>query len=216
MIEGIKSVLSANPRWQVIGEANNGPGTVKGVYSLSPDLIVMDTVLAKLNGLAVALRIKKKLRKVRIIIYTDQIHPATIMDLIAAGISGYALKTGSMHELTSALQAVLQGGTYINGTVWNIIADNLKPNGKSNPLHQDKYNTLTSREQEIFQLLVEEKSVDQVANDLQVSPKTVLAHKYNIYKKLEVKNIHSLIRIATQRGIIGVESPAFGGALRLL
>ena len=202
VIEGIKSALREHPEFEVVGEALDGRTAVKKIRSLRPDIVIMDISMPDLNGIDSTLQIKKIDPTIGVIIYTMYSDREYVTDLFKAGISAYILKEDSLLDLSLAIKAARNGGTYFNAMVQNIILDHLRAleEGKSSP--QGALDKLSLREREIFQLLAQGESIKEIAVKLGVSPKTVESHKYNIMDKLRVGSLAELTKIAIKKKYI--------------
>jgi DNA-binding NarL/FixJ family response regulator len=205
VIEGVKSALSTSPELDVVGEAMNGQQAIKKVKSLKPDIVILDIAMPDLNGIDATLQIKKMDSNIKIIIFTMYSNREYVIDLFKAGISSYVLKKDPMSDLINAIQAVTRGGTYFSTVASEILLNYVKEldEGKSN-MPIDRFESLSLREREVFQVLAEGKSIKKIAENLGVSRKTVETHKYNIMEKLHVENLADLTKLAIKKGIIQI------------
>ena len=202
VIEGIKSALREHPEFEVVGEAVNGRTAVKMIRSLLPDIVIMDISMPELNGIDSTLQIKKIDPKIGVIIYTMYSDSEYVTDLFKAGISAYILKEDSLSDLSLAIKAARNGGTYFNAMVQNVILGHLRALEEGKAGTQSELDKLSLREREIFQLLAQGESIKEIAAKLGVSPKTVESHKYNIMDKLRVGSLAELTRFAIKKKFI--------------
>jgi len=201
VIGGIKSALEDYPEFQVVGEACNGREGVRKTRQLKPDVVIMDISLPDLNGMDATMQIKKAEPNTRVIIFTMHSDKEYVINLLKAGISGYVLKEDSISDLILAIQAVKRGGTYFSTMapkVWQECCQAHCDREHS----RDGFDSLSLREREVLQLFAEGYSVKDVASKLDLSPKTVETHKYNIMEKLGASSVVELARIAIRKKLI--------------
>ncbi len=203
VIEGVKSILTDMPEFEVVGAAFDGHEAIKLARILSPDIIILDVSMPNLNGLDATLQIKKLYPKIKIIIFTMFSSREYVIDLFMAGISAYVLKNDPPSDLVLALRAVRGGGTYFSTMAPSILLKHMKELEAGKAQKHD-FESLSLREREVFQLLAEGKHIKKVADILCISPKTVESHKYNIMGKLDIKSLADLIKIAIRKKIIQV------------
>jgi DNA-binding NarL/FixJ family response regulator len=202
VIEGISSALREYSEFEIVGRALHGREAVRLVKQLMPDIVVMDISMPDLNGVDAALQIKKYNPNIAIIIFSMFSNKEYVVDLFKAGVSAYVLKEDPMSELILALKAARGGGTYFSTMVQNVLLHHMKALETGKKYTKDPFEELSLREREVFQLLVEGKSLKETAKKLDVSPKTVETHKYNIMEKLNVRTLSDLTKIAIKKRII--------------
>ena len=204
VMEGIKSALREYPEFEVVGRALNGREAVKLVKQLMPDIVIMDISMPDLNGVDAALQIKKFNPNIAVIIFSMYSNKEYVVDLFKAGVSAYVLKEDPMTELILAIKAAMGGGTYFSTMVQNVLLNHMKALEMGKRNIKDAFEELSLREREVFQLLVEGTSIKDTAKKLDVSPKTVETHKYNIMEKLNVRTVSELTKIAIKKKIIQI------------
>lgn len=204
VVEGIRHILKEYPEFSLVGEAINGREAVKLVMELSPDIVILDISMPDLNGLDATLQIKKKQPNTRIIIYTMVSNRDMVLELFKAGISAYVLKENPLSELVLALQAVKKCGTYFSSLLPDVLLNHLKALENGHDV-KSRFETLSLREREVFQLLAEGRRIKEIGDVLCISHKTVEAHKYNIFDKLNIKSTTDLILLAIRKNIIPLE-----------
>ncbi len=201
VIGGIKSALGDHPEFLVVDEAYNGRDAVKKARQLKPDIVIMDISLPDLNGMDATMQIKKGDPSIHIIVFTMHADREYVVNLLKAGISAYVLKEDSITDLVLAIQAVKRGGTYFSTTAPKVWQEHGM--GVNNEDHsRNGFDALSLREREVLQLLAEGYSVKDVAWKLDLSPKTVETHKYNIMEKLGASSLVELARIAIRKKLI--------------
>jgi len=201
VIGGIKSALEDYPEFLVVGEAYNGREAVAMARRLKPDIVIMDISLPDLNGMDATMQIKKADPGIHVIVFTMHGDGEYVVSLLKAGISAYVLKEDSINDLVLAIQAVKRGGCYF-GTVASKVWLEHGMNSEKEDQSRSGFQALSLREREVLQLLAEGHSVKDVAWRLDLSPKTVETHKYNIMGKLGANSLVELTRIAIRRKLI--------------
>lgn len=201
VLDGLKSLLE--PEFELVGTVGDGRALVSAVEQLHPDVIVVDISMPLLNGIEAVRQIKKLDKQVKVVFLT--MHPDVTYAIRAfeAGASGYVLKHSAASELLTAIHEAIKGRTYVTP----MIAGELVQAYKGGTCRQTgEAAQLTQRQREILQLLAEGNSAKEIANLLNISPRTVEFHKYNMMSKLELKSLSALIQYAIKHGFVSVEA----------
>ncbi len=199
--QGLARLLEDQPGFKVVGEAENGKVAVEKALALKPDVIIMDIAMPFLNGIEASKRIKKLLPKVKILVLSMYSQENHIHELLQAGVSGYLLKESSGRDITTAIEAAIRNEAFLSPTISKLLMDSYLSPRKTSPKEQ-RYNELSNREREVFQLLAEGHSTKEVADLLCVSVSTVKTHRINIMEKLGIRTNAQLIRFAIQLGLV--------------
>jgi len=200
VLDGLRGLLE--PEFELAGTVGDGRALVSAVQHLQPDVIVVDVSMPLLNGIEAVRQIKKLDKQVKVVFLT--MHPDVTYAIRAfeAGASGYVLKHSASSELLTAIHEAIKGRTYVTP----MIAGELVQAYKGGTYRQaEEAHQLTQRQREILQLLVEGNSAKEVANLLNISPRTVEFHKYNMMSKLKLKSVSALIQYAIKHGFASVE-----------
>jgi DNA-binding NarL/FixJ family response regulator len=200
VLDGLKSLLE--PEFELVGTVGDGRALVSAVQDLHPDVIVVDISMPLLNGIEAVRQIKKLDKQVKVIFLT--MHPDVTYAVRAfeAGASGYVLKHSASSELLTAIHEAIRGRTYVTP----LIAGELVQAYKGGTYRQaEEKEQLSQRQREVLQLLVEGNSAKEVANLLNISPRTVEFHKYSMMSKLKLKSVSALIQYAIKHGFTSVE-----------
>ena len=199
MLDGLESLLKDDSDFQVVGRANNGAQAITQTESLSPDVVLMDISMPEMDGIEAtrALKEKRKTRDVKILVLSMYALKDFVDELMEAGASGYVLKNTTREELREALLTVASGHRYLAKPVEAVMeqASRFKPRANG-----DGFHALTRREKEIIKLVVAEKSTQEIADELHLSPATVETHRKNIFHKLDIRNTAGLVKYAMERG----------------
>ncbi|MCG8567853.1 MAG: response regulator transcription factor [Desulfobacterales bacterium] len=202
--QGLIKLLEEEKNMRVVGEAKNGRDAITQVQALEPDIIIMDIAMPKLNGIEATRQIKHANSKTKIIILSMHEHNRYIRELLTLGVSGYLLKNAASDDIIKAVYLSMKGETYLSPSISSrLIEDYVGMNKKS--MEEELYNTLSNREREVFQMIVEGDSTKKIAETLCVSPSTVKSHRANIMEKLKMDNLSQLIQYAIQLGIIDIQ-----------
>jgi len=199
VIDGLRRLLE--PEFEVVAAVNDGRAVLAEVERLKPDVVIIDISMPLLNGLDCTRQLREAGCTTKILILTMHPDATLAQEALAAGASGYLLKSAPGSELKDALRQVLLGRTYLSPEVTR---DLLSVNGRMTSIHEDVWGRLTPRQREVLQLLAEGKSHKEVANILNISVKTAEFHKYAILETLGLKTNAELVRYAIRHGIIAV------------
>ncbi len=203
--EGIAAFLKLCDDIEVIAEASDGLEAIQKTNKFNPDVIIMDINMPKLGGLEATIEIKKSNPDIKILVLTQYDDKEYISRFLKAGVSGYLLKRAVGSDLISAINAVRKGELYLHSSIASeVVAGYLNTNKK--PDQDDVYEKLTDREKQVLKLVAEGYTHKEVADMLNISVKTVIAHQTNISEKLDIHARAGLIKFAIQRGIIKIDS----------
>ena len=199
--QGLARLLEDQPGFQVVGEAYDGRMAIEKAVALNPDVIVMDIGMPLLNGIEAARRIRKQLPRIKILILSMYSQEHYIHELLETGISGYLLKESSGRDIINAIHAAMKGETFLSPSISKVLVDRYLSMRKSSP-KEDRYNQLSNREREIFQMIAEGHSTKAISDLLCVSLSTVKTHRRNIMEKLEVSGTAQLIHLGVSLGLV--------------
>jgi two-component system, NarL family, response regulator NreC len=197
--EGIKAILRGDPCVEVVGEASDGRLAVECALELRPDIVLMDVSMPGMVGYEAIRRILKTDDKIKILVLTMYEEEEIIGLCLNAGASGYILKDAPAAQLVEAIHTVDKGGKYLSPIAAKKVVDRFIEG--SGP-QETSYETLSNREREILKLLAEGLIVKEIASLLNLSTKTVDAHKYNLMRKLDLHNKTDLIKYALHKKLI--------------
>ncbi len=191
--EGLKSLLSRE--FELVGVVEDGRALVEAARTLKPDVIVADISMPHLNGLDALEALKQRDTQVRVVFLTMHQEVAYARRALEAGAMGYVLKHSAPAELVTAVRMALAGKIFITPALEGELQ---KTNGLRTPVSQDPAATLTLRQREILQLMVEGRTTKEVAGILSISPRTVEFHKYRMIELLGLRTGADLIRFAVK------------------
>jgi DNA-binding NarL/FixJ family response regulator len=199
---GLKALLSTNPVFEVIGEADNGKDAIRRVIELKPDLVIMDLSMPGMNGMDALKDIKDRMPEVKALVLTVHAEEEYVLASLQAGANGYVLKDATQNELLAAAERVLDGKTYLSPDITEkVINSYLNTNGSSQePV--TRWDTVTQRERQILKLIAEGHTNKSMSDYLCISVKTVEKHRANLMKKLDLHSVSALTTYALEKGII--------------
>ena len=204
--EGIAAFLRMCDDIEVVGEASDGIEAIERAQKLRPDIILMDISMPKLGGLEATVELKKTDPDIKIIVLTQYDDREYISRFLKAGVCGYMLKKAVGSDLVNAIRAVSRGEFYLFSSIASEVVDGYLGKHKE-PVHgDDLYEKLTDREKQVLKLIAEGYSHKEIANLLNISSKTVIAHQTNISEKLDIHTRTALVKFAISKGIIKLDT----------
>ncbi len=199
--QGLRVLLSSDPDFKIVGEAEDGREAIRLAEALSPDLILMDLSMPKMTGIEAISEIKKRSTDIKIVVLTVHGGEEYVLSALEAGADGYVLKDANRDELTTAIRKVLEGKRYLSPDVSGKVIEGYLE-GKTALRKKTSWDTLTPREREILKLIAEGYKNREMAEALFISPKTVQKHRANLMEKLDLHNAVALTVFAIEKGII--------------
>ena len=201
--QGIKTLLSAESDLDIVGDAANGGEAVEKVTELRPDIVLMDIGMPGLSSFEATRQIKKARPDTKVLFLTMYDDEDYLVQCMEVGASGYVLKDSPAQQLLAAIRDVYRGGSYLSPRMLSQLVDDFRSRIKT-AHRQPRFATLTPREKEILKFLAEGDSVKEIAAGLNLSVKTVEAHKFNLMRKLDIHNKAHLVQYAIQKKIIKI------------
>ncbi|MGA2517285.1 MAG: response regulator transcription factor [Thermodesulfobacteriota bacterium] len=202
--EGLRSLLSSNANFEVVGEAGDGREAIRQVKKLKPDLILSDLSMPRMNGMEAIKEIKRESPATKILVLTVHRAEEYILATFRAGADGYLLKDSTHSELLMAVKKVLSGTRYISPEISEKVIEGYIE-GKKSLKSRTSWETLTQREREILKLIAEGYRNKEIAEDLCISVKTVEKHRANLMEKLDLHSIQALTTFAIEKGLVSRE-----------
>jgi len=198
LLDALKGLLE--PAYSVVGLVVEGRALLKAADRLRPDVVVLDIAMPHLNGLDAGRQLKKKMPAVKLIFLTMNEDPYMVGEAFRAGASAFLLKQAAGLELTDAIEKVLKGGTYVTPSA---------AKGQTNislrePEDRNRAPEPTLRQREVIQLLAEGRSMKEAAHMLNITVRTIAAHKYSVMDLLQIKTNAELVQYAVKHGIISI------------
>lgn len=201
---GIKSLLEEEHDIQVVAEGANGYEALEIVMKYNPDLLIIDVRMPEMNGIEAVKKLGEMSANTRTIVLSMHDSEEYILSSIKAGASGYLLKDTDKKEFIKAIHTVYAGEKYFSGAISNVIVSNFLQNSegtkKPQKLAPNPFN-LTKKEIQILSQILLGKTNTQISEILHKSKRTIETHRFNLMKKMEVKNLIELSAKASQYGL---------------
>lgn len=195
--DGLKQIISFQPDMAVMGEAANGDEVLQKIRQGKPDVLVLDMSMPGKSGIALIQQVKASQPALPVLVLSMHQETQYAVQAIRAGAAGYITKNTASSQLIEGIRKVARGGTYILPQIAEKLVKQLHLPEPSLP-----HTALTPREFQIFQLLVEGHTVNEIAAALSLSNKTVSTHKANILQKMEIPTTAGLVYYALKHGLI--------------
>ena len=198
--QGLRKVLEERPEWQVVAEAGDGREAVRLAEQHKPDVAVVDVAMPLLNGIEATRQITRRTPQTKVLVLSMYPDEAYVTQMLKAGATGYLLKDSADVDLLEAVQAVSQGKSFFSPAVARLMSDDYARQRGENAV--DRYESLSEREREIFQLVAEGKANKEIAALLFISPSTVETHRARIMEKLDLHSAAEIVLYAVRRGVV--------------
>ena len=201
--DGLRTLLAADPLFEVVGEAGNGQELLDQLPVVAADVVLLDLNMPVLDGLATTHRLRAEYPHLRILLLSMMTHERTIGEALAAGAHGYVLKSADKYEVVAALQGVASGKRFLCSEIGLGLLEKLLVQEARNPAPDAGPGVaLTHREREILQLVASGLTNQEIADQLFTSRRTVESHRQSLLEKTGVKNTPALVKYAMERGLI--------------
>ncbi|HYB96319.1 MAG TPA: response regulator transcription factor [Vicinamibacterales bacterium] len=195
--EGLRMILNAQPDMQVVGTAGDGREAITQAEQITPDIVIMDISMPGLNGLAATQQLTERLPAAKVLTLTRHADSSYLQQLLRAGASGYVLKQSRPAELLHAIRAVASGGKYLDASMTApVIGSYARP---AAPI-PEPVTPLSPRETEVLRMIAWGNTNKEIAARLDLSVKTVEAHKANGMRKLRMRGRIDIVRYALLQG----------------
>lgn len=198
VLSGLESLLNADPDLAVVGRARDGLAVSKLVHSLQPDILILDLKLPLIGGLEIVRQVTRHSPQTQIIVFSIYANEPYVVEALRLGARAYVVKDAGNHALLAAIQEVREGRRYLSPPLSDRAIQLYEERMAESP---DPYASLTEREREVLQLTAEGRPVQEIADRLFISPRTVETHRSNLMKKMGFRNQAELIRYAIHRGL---------------
>jgi DNA-binding NarL/FixJ family response regulator len=199
--QGLKKLLEERTEWEVVAEAGDGREAVRLAEQHKPDVAIVDVAMPLLNGIEATRQIVKRSPATRVLVLSMHADDAYVVQILQAGATGYLLKDSADVDLIKAVAEVARGKSFFSPAIARVMLDDyvkqLADKGVT-----DRYESLSEREREIFQLIAEGKANKEMAALLSISPSTVETHRARIMEKLDLHSAAEIVLYAVRRGVI--------------
>lgn len=201
--QGVKTLLGAESDIEIVGEAANGTEALERAGQFRPDVVLMDIGMPGPSSFETTRQIRRNRPETKVLFLTMYDDEDYLVEGMEVGASGYVLKDSPAPQLVAAIRDVSRGGSYLSPRMLSQLVDDFRTRIKSTD-RLPRFATLTPREKEVLKMLAEGNSVKEVACQLNLSVKTVEAHKFNLMRKLDIHNKAQLVQYAIQKKIIKI------------
>lgn len=198
--EGISSVLNAGEGFSVVAAASNGEEALQLAMEHRPDIVVLDISMPGKTGLEVAAELRKALPQTRVLMLSIHDHSEYVMESIRAGADGYLRKDAAPAELREALRAVHRGESFYSAPVARQLGEAVRA-AADRDARRTRLESLSGREREVLQGIVNGETNKEIAARLGISPRTVETHRESVMRKLEIRTVAGLTRFAVEMGL---------------
>jgi len=196
MREGLRALLTSVSDIEVVGEVSTGREAEKQVLQINPDVVLMDVAMPDLNGIDAARAIHLKFPAIRIVMLSMHATAEYVYRAFEAGASGYLLKEMAIEEVLTAVRTVHGGGRYLSPALAEAIPDPLPSGHPKSPI-----DSLSARERQVLQLVVEGRTSLEIARMIHLSPSSVQTYRSRLMLKLGVSDVPSLVKFAIEHGL---------------
>jgi len=199
--QGLRRILEEEPEWEVVAEAHDGREAVLQTVELKPDVAILDIAMPNLNGTEATRQIVRRAPEVQVLVLSMHMDENYVLQTLRAGARGYLLKDSVDTDLIRAVTAVSEGKSFFSPAVAKMMLDDyirhLEQQGVT-----DRYELLSEREREVFQLIAEGHSNKEIAHILTLSVSTVETHRARIMEKLDLHSTAEIILYAVRKGLL--------------
>ena len=199
--QGVRRILDTDPGFSVIAEAASGLQTIEMGQRHQPDVAVVDIAMKELNGIEATAQLLRRSPKTAVLILSMFSDERYVIRAVKAGAKGYLLKDSVEEDLLKAIRAVHNGQSYFSPEVAKILLEGYARDLKAKQV-DDRYELLTERERQVYQMLAEGQSNKDIANLLNLSLHTVETHRIRIMEKMDVHSAAELVLSAVRRGLV--------------
>jgi DNA-binding NarL/FixJ family response regulator len=199
--EGLAALCNSIPGFRVVAQAGTAAGALAEIQRLEPAIALLDLGLSDLAATEVIRRVRDQGLKTRCAVFSIRKDRKTVLEVLRTGACGYLLKSSSSDQMADALTQFTQGGIYVSPQieVMSLFGDNGGRNEAADPL-----DSLSSREFQVFTLLVEGVRAKEIAARLNLSPKTVDTYRSSLMRKLDIHDVAGLVKFAIRRDLADV------------
>lgn len=199
--KGLRHILETQPEIQVIAEAGDGREALRLAERCQPQVAIVDITIPLLNGVELTRQLLRLVPHIRVLILSMHSDPAYVRRALDAGAHGYLVKDADDLDLTKAVFALSEGGSYFSPSISRVLLEGFL-GGPTSQAGDDELARLSDREREVLQLVAEGKSSKEIAQLLDLSVSTVDTHRKHIMEKLGLHSTAAMVRFAVRKGMI--------------
>ncbi len=200
---GLRALLEMEADFKVVAEASDGLEAKTLVERLKPDVLIVDLMMPRLNGLEVTRYVAQAVPRTRALILSMHSNESYVLEALRYGARGYMLKQSDLGEVAQAVREILAGQVYLSAPLSQRTLEVYRSQSEST----DPYDSLTARQREVLQLAAEGRTAAEIADILVISQRTAEMHRASLMRKLGLRTQTDLVRYAMWRGILPPEPP---------
>jgi DNA-binding NarL/FixJ family response regulator len=201
--QALRTLLETESRFSVVGESSDGLKVAELVGKLQPDVLIVDLMMPGLGGMEVTRQVTRRHPKTRIIILSMHMSEAHVLEALRSGARGYVRKDATAQDLIRAIGEVAAGHLYLSAPYSDKAIEAYRQRAEA--AESEEYAALTEREREVFHLMAEGLSNVEMAERLGISPRTAETHRAHVMRKLNLRRLADVVRLALQRGILPLD-----------
>ena len=199
--QGLRKLLEEQPEWEVVAEAGDGREAVRLAEQYRPDVVIVDVAMPLLNGIEATRQITKRVPETRVLVLSMHADEVYVSQILQAGATGYLLKDSADVDLVKAVGEAAHGRSFFSPAIARAMLDDYRRHPTEKGV-ANRYDALSEREREVFQLIAEAKTNKEIAVLLSISPSTVETHRSHIMDKLDLHSAAEIVLYAVRRGVI--------------
>jgi DNA-binding NarL/FixJ family response regulator len=199
--DGLAHLLRSYDGIQVVGTARSGSEAVRQVVDLDPDVVVMDSNMADLNGIEATRQLRERGARARVIMLSVHAEAPHVVRALRAGANGYVPKSSAGQDVVEAIHAVSSGKRYLHPSIAHEVLAHLVESEAT----EDPVSRLSSRERQVLQLIAEGNGASDIASRLSLSVRTVETYRARMMEKLDIRDVPSLVKFAIRHGLASLE-----------
>ncbi len=193
--QGLRKTLEAEPGFQIVQEAGDGPSALRGIRASSPDICILDIQMPGLDGLEVVRQMQAQHLRAEVVLLTMYKEEDLLNTALDLGVKGYVLKESAITDIVDSVRSVVRGQRYLSPTLSDFLVSR-RVAAEALQSAKPGLRRLTPAECRILRLIAQDKTSKEIADELGLSPRTIENHRSNICEKLNVHGIHSLVKFA--------------------
>jgi len=199
--DGLSHLLSAHEGIEVVGMARSGREAVRRTIDLDPDVVLMDSNMADLNGIEATRQLRERGARAHVIMLSVHAEAPHVVRALRAGATGYVPKSSAGTDVIEAIETVNTGKRYLHPSIAHEVLDQLVEAEAA----EDPVSRLSSRERQVLQLIAEGNAASEIASRLSLSVRTVETYRARLMEKLDIRDVPSLVKFAIRHGLASLE-----------
>jgi DNA-binding NarL/FixJ family response regulator len=196
-LQGLRQIIELEPGLEVVGEASDGNSALEAIRVFKPGIVILDIEMPRLDGLAVARRLREQKVPIEVILLTVHREESLLSYALELGVKGYVLKDSAVTDIVSCINAVAMGEYYTSPALTTYLVNRSRIGERARGTRPGLFD-LTPTERHVLRLIADYKTSKEIAEELGISRRTVETHRTNICQKLEIHGSHALMKFALE------------------